>query len=183
MGVLGAVKVDQRRRETGGLFAGEAVHQFGKKGFPHAGWAGQQHVQTLRIEHGGAAFFNRIAQAAVIANQAGERIVVARIFRLRKQVSHRAHLALATLQFAPQQCLQRLAVQEEHRTPPAFNRQTVIPQLVEIFTDRVARQPQVEANRLRGECRLLRQIGTIQPTRQPFKLSQYDLDPSHLFTA
>ncbi|MPN22389.1 hypothetical protein SDC9_169772 [bioreactor metagenome] len=93
------------------------------------------------------------------------------------------HFALGLIQFASQQRFNRLTMQKEDRASAAFNRQAVVPELIEIFTDRVARQPQVEANRLRGECRLLRQIGTIQPTRQPFKLSQYDLDPSHLFTA
>ena len=74
-------------------------------------------------------------------------------------------------------------MQKEYRAPAAFNRQAVVPELIEIFTDRVARQPEVEADGLRRESRFLRQMGKIQSSRQPLQLSQYYLNPSHLFTA
>ena len=32
-------------------------------------------------------------------------------------------------------------------------------------------------------CAMLRQMGKIQSSRQPFQLPQYYLNPSHLFTA
>lgn len=54
------------------MFAGKAVHQFGKESFSHAGGTGQQHMEPVRIKHRGAAFFHRVTEAAVVANQAAE---------------------------------------------------------------------------------------------------------------
>ena len=183
MRVFRAVEIDQRWRRSRCTFAGETVHQFGKKGFADAGGAGQQNVQPVGIQHRRAAFFHRIAQAAIVTNQAGKGIVCRLVFLNRQQVGNGLHFTLGLIQFAPQQRFNRLTMQKEYRAPAAFNRQAVVPELIEIFTDRVARQSEVKADSFRCERRFLRQMGKIQSSRQPFQLSQYYLNPSHLFTA
>lgn len=107
----------------------------------------------------------------------------ASILLARQQIGNCTYFTFGVIQLTPQQRFQRLTVQEKHRAAPAFDRQTIIAELIEIFTDRVARQPEVKANGFRRKCRLLRQIGKIQPARQPFEFPQYYLNPSHLFTA
>ncbi|KXB40656.1 hypothetical protein HMPREF0208_04136 [Citrobacter koseri] len=183
MGIFRTVKIDQRRQGACGVLAGKTVHQFSKEGFTNAGRSGQQHMQPVGVKHCGAAFFYCIAQAAIVANQTGKGIVDCVPFLTRQQIGNRTYFTFGVIQLTPQQRFQRLTVQEKHRAAPAFNRQTIIAELIEIFTDRVARQPEVKANGFRRKCRLLRQIGKIQPARQPFEFPQYYLNPSHLFTA
>ena len=75
MRILGAVKVDQRRGGTRRMLAGKTVHQFGKESFTYPGGAGQQYMEPVRIKHRCAAFFYRITEAAIVANQAAEGII------------------------------------------------------------------------------------------------------------
>ena len=81
--ILGAVKVDQRRGGARGVFAGKAVHQFGKESFSHTGGASQQHMEPVRIKHRGAAFFHRVTEATVVANQPAEGVIRRAIFLMR----------------------------------------------------------------------------------------------------
>lgn len=80
MGVFRAVKVNQRRRRSHCAFAGETVHQFGKKGFADTGGTSQQNVQPVGIQHRRAAFFHRVAQAAIVTNQARKGILCRLVF-------------------------------------------------------------------------------------------------------
>ncbi|HCL6633120.1 TPA: hypothetical protein N2Q63_002702 [Citrobacter freundii] len=75
------------------------------------------------------------------------------------------HFALGLIQFASQQRFNRLTMQKEYRASAAFNRQAVVPELIEIFTDRVARQSEVKADSFCCERRFLSQMGKIQSTR------------------
>lgn len=57
------------------MLAGKTVHQFGKESFTYPGGAGQQDMEPVRIKHRCAAFFYRITEAAIVANQAAEGII------------------------------------------------------------------------------------------------------------
>ena len=93
------------------MLAGVAVHQLGKKGFTHAGGAGQQDVQPVGIQYRGFPFFHGIVQAAIVADQHGERIdSLIVILWLRQEIGERCRLAFAFHQCTVEQRFRRPAM-------------------------------------------------------------------------
>lgn len=99
------------------MLAGKTVHQLGKESFTYPGGAGQQYVEPVRIKHRCAAFFYRITEAAIVANQAAEGIIRGATFLMRQKVGNRAHFTFGIIQSAPQQRFHCLAVPKNTGRP------------------------------------------------------------------